>query len=136
MPTLPWRAGGAIEPGRSYTAMVSYLPVKRFRTIPRFLWYVWQIQKQLKHAPGLVEYTLEARLLSKEFFTLSAWESEAALRRFVEKEPHRVIMARLAGVMGRTEFQFWQVKGAELPLTFETALPRLTSQRGFSFGRC
>lgn len=128
MATLPWRGTGDVEPERSYAAMVSSLPVERFRTVPRFLWHVLQIRAQLKHAAGLVGYTLQARIFSKRFFTLSVWESEEALRRFVELEPHRTIMANLAGATGKTEFKFFSVKGTELPLAFEKELHRLTAR--------
>jgi hypothetical protein len=128
MATLPWSEFAVAEPERSYTAMVSYLPVESFRTVPRFLWYVLQILNQLRHATGLIGYTLQARIFSKRFFTLSVWESEEALRRFVEQEPHRGIVRDLAGAMGKTEFRFFSVKGTELPLTFEKELHRLTAQ--------
>ena len=125
MATLPWYQAVAVEPERSYAAMVSYLPVRRLRTIPRFLWHVWLIRRQLKHATGLIGYTLQARIFSKHFFTLSVWENEEALSRFIEQEPHRTIMAKLAGAMGETEFQIFSVKGAELPLSFKKELHRL-----------
>ena len=128
MATLPWHGAVAVEPERSYTAMVSYLPVARFRTVPRFLRHAWRILRQLKQATGLIGYTLRARILARQFFTLSVWESEEALRRFVEQEPHRGIMAKLAGAMGKTEFRFFSVKGTELPLTFEKELHRLTAK--------
>jgi hypothetical protein len=115
-----------VEPERSYTALVSYLPLKSFRKLPQFLWYVVQIQGQLKRSPGLVGYTLQARIFRKVFFTLSVWDSETALRAFVQQAPHVLIMGKLAGHMAKTEFQQWSVKGSELPLVFEKELYRLS----------
>lgn len=128
MPTMPWRRTGEVDSARTYVAMLSYLPLGRFRTLPRFIRYSMQIDRQLKAAEGLVGYTMLGRIFAKQFFTLSAWESEEALRRFVEQEPHRSIMAKLVGAMGKTEFHMFSVKGAELPLKFQKELHRLTAK--------
>ena len=37
------------------------------------------IQRQLRASRGLIGYSLRARLAVKRFWTLSAWEDEAAL---------------------------------------------------------
>ena len=126
MPTTPWRQFAVVQPEKSYVAMLSYLPVRRLRTVPRFIWCLWQVEDQLKLANGLVGYTLRAKIFAKEFFTLSVWDNEEALRRFVMADPHRGFMRDLIERMGQTEFQVWTVQGAELPLVFERELHRLT----------
>ena len=126
MPTTPWRQFSVVAPEKSYVALLSRLPLRRLRTIPRFIWSTWQVEDQLKLASGLVGYTLRTKLFAKEFFTLSVWENEAALRRFVMENPHRRFMRELVELMHPTEFQLWTVQGAELPLVFERELHRLT----------
>jgi len=86
--------------------------------------YAAQVIKQLAAADGLVGYSLLARPFSKRFWTLSAWESEAALRTFVQNKPHLRIMTALAPHMDKTKFVRWAVKGSDLPLRWDDALQR------------
>lgn len=125
MPTLPWQQIMVPEAERSYAALISYLPLKNYLTIPRFLWYTLQIHQQLKHTPGMVGYTLRAKIVAKTFWTLSAWENESALETFVGQQPHSDVTKSLAGRMGATAFQRWPVKGSELPLRLENEVHRL-----------
>jgi hypothetical protein len=122
---MPWRQFKAPEPERAYAALLTYLPLKNHLTVPRFLWYTLQIQKQLKQVTGVVGYTLRAKILVKTFWTLSVWENEAALQAFVGQQPHSDVMKMLAGRMGATAFQGWTVKGSEIPLRLENELHRL-----------
>lgn len=122
---LPWKATAEASREREYVALLSFLPLKQSRRIPVALVYTWRIAQQLKAARGLIGYTLRAQLLAKSFWTLSAWESEVAMRAFVRASPHREIMAALAPYMGRTSFNQWTVKGAELPLRWDDALRRI-----------
>jgi quinol monooxygenase YgiN len=121
---LPWRAAVQASPEQEYLVLLSFLPLKQSRGLPRFVLYTWRVLQQLKSTRGLIGYTLRAQLLAKSFWTLSAWESEAAMRAFVQAPPHREIMAALAPYMGQTSFKRWTVKGAELPLLWDDALRR------------
>ena len=95
--------------------------------MPRFFLYTAQVVKQLASAQGLLGYSVLARPLSKRFWTLSAWKDEAALRAFVQHPPHLRIMAALAPHMGETKFVRWTVKGSQLPLGWDDALRRFSS---------
>jgi quinol monooxygenase YgiN len=75
----------------------------------------------------LIGYSLRARPAAKQFWTLSAWEDEAALQAFVAAPPHLDIMKALAPYMGETRFRRWNVKGSELPLRWDDALRRDTA---------
>jgi hypothetical protein len=45
---MPWQSFRQADPGREYLALLTYLPLKRFRTLPRFVWYSRQIIRQLR----------------------------------------------------------------------------------------
>ena len=105
-------------------ALLSYLPLKRGFRIPWFLLHTVRITGQLRRSRGLLGYSLHASLMAKHFWTLSVWEDEAALRGFVQAEPHARTMAALAPHMGETRFARWTLKGSELPLSWEDALKR------------
>jgi quinol monooxygenase YgiN len=126
MPASPWRTFGSPDPNGDFVALLSYLPLKSYSRVFSLVVYAPQIMKQLASANGLVGYSLLARPLSKRFWTLSAWANEEALRAFVQHPPHLRIMAALAPHMGETKFVRWTVKGSQLPLQWDEALPRLS----------
>ena len=122
MPDLPWRARRPADPDTDYVALLTYLPLRRFRTLPAFTRFILAVQGQLAGAGGLVGYSLRARPFSRRFWTLSVWDDEAALRQFVVAKPHRDIMQSLRGKMGETSFTRWRVRGSDLPLPWEDAM--------------
>ena len=119
MPALPWVPRRAVEPGRTYVAMASRLPLKRRRSIPGFLRDAVAIRRQLARADGMVGYALDAELARKTFWTFSVWEDQASLDAFASSDPHRAIIRRLRPLMGPTRFEFFQIPGSDLPLTWD-----------------
>jgi hypothetical protein len=124
MPASPWRTFGSPGPIGDFVALLSYLPLKSFWRVPPFLVYTWQVTRQLTAAQGLLGYSILARPLSRRFWTLSAWENEAALLAFVQHSPHVRLMTALTPHMGETKFVRWMVKGSQLPLHWDDALRR------------
>lgn len=125
MVEVAWSSLAQVDPGREYLALVSYLPRKGFWSIFSFLRQSNAIEDQLKSSKGLVGYSLRAQLLGKKAWTLSVWESEAALQDFVRKRPHVDTMRRLGPQLGSTKFVRWKLLGSEVPPTWDKALDRL-----------
>ena len=129
MPDLPWVAVADREPAKQYVALLSYLPLKRLTSTPAFMWDVQRVRGQLSRASGLIGYSLRARPLRKEYWTLSVWDSEKALLDFVKGQPHGDVMGSLRSKMGRTDFLRWRIGGgAPLP-TWEDAMARRSTGR-------
>jgi len=119
-----WITFGPAEKSREYLALLSYLPLNKYRAIPGFLRFSSHIQNQLRTTPGVVGYSLRAKLLSRNFWTLSAWADEKALMDFVAKIPHGQAMKAMMAHMGPTNFTKWKVLGSALPLRWEEAMQR------------
>ena len=119
MPALPWLQRQPIDPEREYVAMASRLPLKSYRSIPGFLRDTLQVRRQLAETPGLVGYALNAGLARKTFWTFSVWEDRASLDAFAASDPHRAITRRLQPLMGQTRFEFFQIPGSDLPMTWD-----------------
>jgi quinol monooxygenase YgiN len=115
---------GPPDKNREYFALLSSLPLNKYRAIPAFLRFSSQIQKQLRATPGVIGYSLRAKLLSRNFWTLSAWADEKALTNFVAKIPHEQAMQAMMAHMGPTKFTKWKVLGSALPLQWEEAMQR------------
>lgn len=125
MPASPWRSFATPEDDREYTAMLSYLPLNKWRAMPKFFKYTSQIRRQLADSEGLIGYSLDANLLSRNFWTLSVWEDEEALRRFVQRTPHSRVMVDLLPDMGQTEFFSFKVDGSSIPPDWQDAKRRM-----------
>ncbi len=110
-----WKSSVVADSEREYLALLSYLPLKTFRMIPKFLKYTFGIERQLRETSGLIGYAVHAEFLSKRFWTLSVWEDQRSLIEFVSKLPHSQVMVNLAPHMGQTKFTEWSVKGSEVP---------------------
>ncbi len=110
MPALRWRSFRNAEPGREYLVLLSALP-------PRS-------KGRLQTAPGLVGYSLRARLWRKRFWTLSVWEDEPALMDFVDAVPHRTVMHALQPDLGETQFLRWGIRRDAYPPSWNAALAR------------
>ena len=125
MAELPWKSLARPVPDGEYVAMLTYLPLRSFSNLPKFFYYTGRIQSQLKSAPGLIGYSLVAHVFAKRFWTLSVWEDEVAVERFVRQTPHQQGMSSLRRYMGESAFTRWKLRGAALPPSWREAMERL-----------
>lgn len=128
MPALPWSRVSPAEPAAQLTVMGSRLPLRSYLHIPGFMKWTWQIRSQLEHAEGLVGYSLDAHLLKKTFWTVSAWTSQAALDEFVARNPHAAGMAAIRPRMQRSGFVFWTATSEDLPIPWDDVRRRIQAK--------
>jgi hypothetical protein len=124
---LPWTTRAEMQPGSEFLVMASHLPLKRIASTVRFFRAVSAIRKQLATADGLVGYTLRAKPLARDYWTLSVWHDETALRAFMSTAPHVGVMTSLSPFMGQTKFIKWNVTAADGRPSLTDALQRLES---------
>jgi len=125
MPSVPWTRISSPVPGKTYLALISYLPLRNFRALPAFFLYSMQTQRQLKSTPGVIGYSLYAKPFSRKFWTLSVWEDPQSLDNFVRQIPHGQIMQKMIPHMGKSQFAQWPVTAADVPLDWNTSIARL-----------
>jgi hypothetical protein len=119
---MPWKKIAPVNPKGEYLVLLTYLPLKKRRTIPRFFWSTFAIQKQLAGSAGILGYALRAKPLQKNFWTMSAWLDEKSLMDFALRLPHSQVMKTLAPRMGTTKFIRWKVAGSDFPLRWDVAI--------------
>jgi hypothetical protein len=92
IPDLPWtsRELGS-GPGVVY---VTHLHLRRLRDVPAFFRTALAIRRQAMHSRGARSLLLRAQPLARRFTTVSWWDDEAAVRAFVQTDPHRTAMRR------------------------------------------
>ena len=129
MPSSPWVTLSNPQPNQEYLVLLSYLPLKRWRSPPLFCRFVSAIQKQLRTTEGVMGYSLRAHLLSREFWTLSVWRDSQAQNTFVHTSPHLEVMSPLQGEMGPTKFIEWRAQGAVLSPKWKEAIERLRNEQ-------
>lgn len=76
MPDLSWTARTEMQTGQTYLVMASQLPLSRLTSTLRFVRAVGAVRKQLADAEGLIGYTLRARPLARDYWTLSIWTTK------------------------------------------------------------
>ena len=124
----PFTAVDPVEQcGRSvpYLLYVTYFLLKRFRGMPRFNLYTKRVQRQLAESGGLLGYALGAKPWRKQFWTLSVWEDEKALRQFVHSGIHSGVMIVLQEDMADFGNREWIVRDSQLPPAWGVALEQL-----------
>jgi heme-degrading monooxygenase HmoA len=105
--------------------MVSYFRLRGARVLPAFALNTLRIERQLARSEGIVGHSGGARVLSLEFWSVSVWEDEHALQRFVHARPHIEIMRAMRPAVVHSEFVRWPVAGAEVPSDPKEAEQRL-----------
>jgi len=124
---LPWTTRAEMQPGTEYLVMASHLPLRRITGTARFFQAVSAIRKQLAGADGLVGYTLRAKPLARDYWTLSVWRDETSLRAFMRTPPHAGLMSSLRPLMGPTKFITWNIRAADGRPSLADALRRLAA---------
>jgi hypothetical protein len=120
----PWIKLGNVDAGKEYVALLSYLPLHKYSKIPAFMRFSFQIQKQMRETPGAIGYSLRAKILQRDFWTLSVWENDRALMDFVGQVPHAEAMKAIGPHMGPTKFTRWKIAGSAIPPSWDEAMKR------------
>jgi hypothetical protein len=124
MPTLPWKAPNSPQSADGpVTVMASRLELRRLSDVPSFLAAALRIRRQMLASPGVLGLSLIAQPLHRTFWTLSAWQDQAAMSAAVDHEPHRHLMKHFRPRMAGSSFVTWTATG--VPITWNEARRRL-----------
>ena len=125
MTALPWNNRVLVAPNAEVILMASRLPLQSHRDIPSFLRWTLRIRGQLATTAGLIGYALDAQLLRKTFWTVSAWKSQRDLAAFNRASPHGDAVADIRPKMDRTTFVTWTTTAARLPISWHEVRSRI-----------
>ena len=125
MPTLPWTVPNPPPRASEVHVFASRFETRTLWGALRFLVGTPAVWRQVRRAPGAYGATLKAKPLRRTFWTLSAWESPAALHAFVGSGAHGPTARGLAPQMRDAKFTTWQARSDDLPLDWSEAFRRL-----------
>ncbi|WP_405587348.1 DUF3291 domain-containing protein [Streptomyces sp. NBC_01092] len=126
MPTLPWTVPNPAPHGTEVHVFASRFETHTLWGALRFLARTPGVWRQVSRAPGAYGASLKAEPFKRTFWTLSAWESPAALKDFARSGTHAPTSRGLSAQMLDAKFATWQVSSDELPLDWTEAFRRLT----------
>ena len=109
---------------------VTRLRIRAGRFVPAFVWGTLQSRRQVRRAPGF----LGGRLLvdvGRTFWTLTAWETDKAMKAFRGSGAHAQVMPRRAEWCDEASYTHWESEGAAVP-TWEEAYERLVTEERLS----
>jgi hypothetical protein len=93
---------------------VTRLRVRAWRYLLQFTWQALKTAKQAERAPGFIGGKL-LKEAHNAFWTVTAWEDEAAMRAYRNAGAHRVVMPRLLDWCDEAAVAHWNQDGAEIP---------------------
>jgi len=93
---------------------VTRLRLRSVKYLIPFWRYAIPSDRQARHAAGNLA-TATRRTAGNAFWTLTVWDSEAAMRRYMTSGSHRKAMPKLAEWCDEASTAHWQQDGTELP---------------------
>jgi deoxyribodipyrimidine photolyase len=102
---------------------VTRLRIRSFRFLVPFLWQVWRSFRRAKHAAGSFGAKVR-RADGLAFWTMTAWQDEAAMHAYRIAPPHRDAMPKLLEWCDEAAVAHWSQASTELP-GWDTAERRL-----------
>jgi hypothetical protein len=125
-PPSPWSQRSAVDPAREYIAFTSAFHLKSLLRAPAFVRRAYKIMKQADAAPGIVGWSLGFNLFRLDFYTLSVWQDNDSLRRFVRAGEHLTSLTEFEHDLRKsTTFVHYKLFGRDVPATWKDALERL-----------
>lgn len=81
---------------------------------PIFLWKVWLTTRQLVNTPGFLGGKL-LRDANRTFWTMTAWEEQAAMKIYRNSGAHRSVMPNIQDWCDEASVVHWQQEDSNLP---------------------
>jgi hypothetical protein len=93
---------------------VTRLRVRSLRYLLPFVWQTFKVVRQAEHSSDFLggRVLREAR---NAFWTVTAWESDVAMRSFRQKGAHGQVMAKLLQWCDEAAYVHWNQDSVELP---------------------
>lgn len=119
---VPWNQRSAPAEYMGSVATATLFVLKDVWRLPQFVSQVRRVLKDLRTAPGLVGYSLQARSVGGPYWTLSVWSDQPNMRVFVEGEAHLHASIALSRHMARFAARTWPIEPESIPPSWARAM--------------
>jgi heme-degrading monooxygenase HmoA len=105
---------------------ITRLRVRSYFYLPVFIWRAGQSMTQTEHAPGFIHGRVmrEAR---NAFWTVTAWENDAAMNAYRGSGAHKIVMPKLMDWCDEGSVVHWLQPTNDLP-TWDEAYRRMVTE--------
>jgi heme-degrading monooxygenase HmoA len=93
---------------------ITRLRVRSYFYLPAFIWRAGQSMTQTEHAAGFIQGRV-MREASNAFWTVTAWENDAAMTAYRGSGVHKIVMPKLIEWCDEASVAHWTQATAELP---------------------
>ncbi len=93
---------------------ITRLRVRSIRFLPGFVWYTYRSLRQVRAASGFQDGALLADR-SWTFWTMTRWDSQDSMRRYMTAGAHKTVMPRLMDWCDEASVVHWEQPQAALP---------------------
>lgn len=128
--STPYRsAAPSDERGDTVFVSVTHAVVKEHRASRRlFFDYVAIVEESLPTSPGYVGFSKRMVLFGNDAWTMTVWQDEASLERFVRSEAHQNAIRNAFVALESARFARVEIAADDAPLSWEQALAALESE--------
>jgi len=98
---------------------ITRLRLRGYRFLPAFGWHSLKSALQAERARGFLGGALSADPFRLTYWTVTVWESEAAMRAFRASGDHQRVMPRLAEWCDEASVAHWEQEDASVPAADE-----------------
>lgn len=117
------KRGSLKSPGGPVIVAVTLANLDGDRADRRAFWtQVTLVEASLANQPGLIGYSLRTELLGSNSWTMTVWETEDALRAFVEDVAHQDAMRDGKNALAAARFARFSAAPDDIPLPWDKAL--------------
>jgi len=122
-PGFDAKRGTLSNPGAPVTVAITLATLGGDRADRRAFWtQVGQVESSLANQSGLIGYSIRTELLGSNSWTMTVWESEDALRAFVEDVAHQDAIRGGKPALAAARFARFSASSSDIPLPWDKAL--------------
>jgi hypothetical protein len=107
--SLPWKPGAVTMPSGEVVVAVTESRARSYRDLPAAAVAALRLRAGWRSREGAVGLWLGARPLERRTFSISVWQSEDHLRRFLASPEHVAIVRRFRGRL-RVRSETWTAR--------------------------
>lgn len=88
-------------------ASATYLKIKNVFLLPRFVFRVMKVSRQVKRSDGLLHFSLKQKGILK-YYTLTVWKNKDSMYNFRDNGEHLKVMKTINQLSNEYSFTNWE----------------------------